>query len=107
MDNDLLIEIGRPRRAGWTTFNEYRDILTDRRLDARDKARVFNIHVLPTFIYGSKTWSTIKEERKLTTTQRAMERKMCAVTSMHKIPASEIRRRTGVRDVIETIYDSK
>ncbi|PIO76259.1 hypothetical protein TELCIR_01675 [Teladorsagia circumcincta] len=107
MDNDLSIEIGRRRRAGWTTFNKYRDVLTDRRLDARVKARVFNTHVLPALIYGSKTWSTIKEERKLTTTQRAMERKMCAVTSMHKIPASEIRRRTGVRDVIKTIYDSE
>ncbi|PIO74559.1 hypothetical protein TELCIR_03424 [Teladorsagia circumcincta] len=93
MDNDLSIEIG--RRAGWATFNKYRDVLTNRRLDARVKARVFNTHVLPALIYGSETWSTIKEEeRKLTSTQRAMERRMCAVTLMHKIPAREIRRRT-------------
>ncbi|PIO73974.1 hypothetical protein TELCIR_04030 [Teladorsagia circumcincta] len=108
MDNDLSIEVGRRRRAGWATFNRYRDVITDRRFDARVKARVFNTHVLPALIYGGGTWSTIKEEEgKLTSTQRAMERKMCAVTLMHKIPASEIRRRTGVRDVIETIYDSK
>ncbi|PIO67303.1 hypothetical protein TELCIR_10952, partial [Teladorsagia circumcincta] len=108
MENDLSIEIGRRRRAGWATFNKYLDVLTDRRLDARVKARVFNAHVLPALTYGSGTWSTIKEEeRKLTSTQRAMVRKMCAVTLMHKIPASEIRRRTGVRDVIETTYDSK
>ncbi|PIO53683.1 hypothetical protein TELCIR_24974, partial [Teladorsagia circumcincta] len=33
MSNDLSIEIGRRRRAGWATFNKYRDVLTDRRLD--------------------------------------------------------------------------
>ncbi|PIO74625.1 hypothetical protein TELCIR_03365 [Teladorsagia circumcincta] len=77
MDNDLSIEIGRRRRAGWVTFNKYRDVLTDRRLDARVKARVFNTHVLPALMYGSETWSTIKEEeRKLTSTQRAMERRL-------------------------------
>ncbi|PIO70976.1 hypothetical protein TELCIR_07138 [Teladorsagia circumcincta] len=108
MDNDPSIKTGRRRRAGWATFNKYRDVLPDRQLDARVKARVFNTDVLPALTYGSETWSTIKEEeRKLTSTQRAMERKMCAVTLMHKIPAGEIRRRTGVRDVIETIYDSK
>ncbi|PIO55014.1 hypothetical protein TELCIR_23608 [Teladorsagia circumcincta] len=80
MGNGLSIEIGRRRRAGWATFNKYRDV-RDRRFDARVKARVFNTHVLPALIYGSETWSTIKEEeRKLTSTQRAMERKICAVT---------------------------
>ncbi|PIO70977.1 hypothetical protein TELCIR_07139 [Teladorsagia circumcincta] len=102
------IETGRRRRAGWPTFNKYRDVLPDRQLDARVKARVFNTDVLPALTYGSETWSTIKEEeRKLTSTQWAIERTMCAVILMHKIPASEIRRRTGVRDVIETTYDSK
>ncbi|XGW04197.1 hypothetical protein V3C99_015390 [Haemonchus contortus] len=32
---------------------------------------------------------------------------MCGVTLMHKIPADEIRRRAGVKDVIENIYGPK
>uniref|UniRef100_A0A7I4Z2I5 Reverse transcriptase domain-containing protein n=1 Tax=Haemonchus contortus TaxID=6289 RepID=A0A7I4Z2I5_HAECO len=42
MYNDLATEIGRRRRAGWVTFNNYRDILTDKRIDAQVRARVFN-----------------------------------------------------------------
>ncbi|PIO53555.1 hypothetical protein TELCIR_25105, partial [Teladorsagia circumcincta] len=52
MNNDLTIEIGRRRKAGWATFNTYRDVLTDKRLDTQIKARVFNTHVLPTLVYG-------------------------------------------------------
>ncbi|PIO72306.1 hypothetical protein TELCIR_05774 [Teladorsagia circumcincta] len=99
MDNVLSIEIGRRRRAGWATFNKFRDVLTDKRLEARIKAQVFNTHVLLVLVYGSELWRTIKdEERKLASTQRAMERAMSAVTLMHKIPASEIRRRTCAKD---------
>ncbi|PIO63144.1 hypothetical protein TELCIR_15271, partial [Teladorsagia circumcincta] len=91
VDNVLSIEIGRRRRAGWATFNKYREVLTDGLLDARFKARVFDTHVLPGLIYGSEPWATIKEEeKKVTSTQRATERKMCAVTLTHKIPGSEI-----------------
>ncbi|XGW22350.1 hypothetical protein V3C99_004961 [Haemonchus contortus] len=108
MDNDLTVEISRRRRAGWVAFNKYRDVLTDKRIDAQVRARVFNTHVLPALVYGSETWNTIlNEERRLASTQRAMERVMCGITLMHKIPAHEIRRRTGVKDVIENIYDSK
>ncbi|PIO73682.1 hypothetical protein TELCIR_04339 [Teladorsagia circumcincta] len=99
MDNDLTIEIGRRRKAGWATFNKYRDVLFDERLDTQIRARVFNTHDLPALVYGSETWSTIiDEERRLASTQRAMERAMCTLTLMHKIPAREIRRRTGVKD---------
>ncbi|PIO54386.1 hypothetical protein TELCIR_24252 [Teladorsagia circumcincta] len=84
MDNDLTIKIGRRRKAGWATFNKYRDVLTDKRLDTQIRARVFNTHVLPALVYGSETWSTIiEEERRLTSTQRAMERAMCTITLMH------------------------
>ncbi|PIO71061.1 hypothetical protein TELCIR_07046 [Teladorsagia circumcincta] len=107
MDNDLSIEIGRRHRAGWATFNKYRDVLTDRWLDARTK-EVFNTHVVPALVYGSETWSTIKNEgRKLASTQRAMERAVCAVTLMHKIPASEIRKRTCVKDVMTQRNDGQ
>ncbi|XGW34044.1 hypothetical protein V3C99_018086 [Haemonchus contortus] len=108
MDNDWSIEIGRRRKAGWATFNKYRDVLTDKRIDAQIRARVLNTHVLLALVYGSETWSTIiKEERRLASAQKAMERAMCGVTLMHKIPARKIRRRTGVKDVTENIYDSK
>ncbi|PIO62824.1 hypothetical protein TELCIR_15601, partial [Teladorsagia circumcincta] len=106
MNNDLTIEIGRRRKAGWATFNTYRDVLTNKRLDTQIKARVFNTHVLPTLCMEVKHGAQ-DGERRLASTQRAMERKVCAVTLMHKTPASEIQKRTGVRDVIETIYDLK
>ncbi|VDO21018.1 unnamed protein product [Haemonchus placei] len=48
-----------------------------------------------------------KGEKRLASTRRAMGRAMCGVTLMHRNPAREIRWRTGVKDVIENIYDSK
>ncbi|PIO75824.1 hypothetical protein TELCIR_02122 [Teladorsagia circumcincta] len=63
ISNDLSIEIGRRRRAGWATFYKYRDVLTDRRLDARIKARVLNTHVLPASVYGSESGAQSKRKR--------------------------------------------
>ncbi|PIO76202.1 hypothetical protein TELCIR_01716 [Teladorsagia circumcincta] len=100
MDNDLTIEIGHRHKAGWATFNKYRDVLTDKRLD-KIRAQVLNTHVLAALVYGSETWSTIiDEERRLASTQGAMERAMCTITLMYKIPAREIRRRTSVKDTL-------
>lgn len=108
MENDITAEISRRRKAGWAAFNKYRDVLTDKRLDAQIRSRVFNTHVLPALIYASETWNTTKgEEEKLAVTQRAMERAMCRISIMDKVPNAAIRGMTGVRDVVEAIYESK
>ena len=108
MTNDIKNEISRRRKAGWAAFNKYRDILLDRQLDTQIRSRVFDSHVLPAMTYASETWNTTKsEEERLAVTQRAMERAMCKVSIMDKIPALEIRRRTGVKDVIDAIYIMK
>ncbi|VDO24903.1 unnamed protein product [Haemonchus placei] len=81
MDNDLTIEIGRRRKAGCATFIRYRDILTDKRIDAQIRALAFNTHVLPALVYGSETWSIIiNEERKPAPTQRAKWYERCVVS---------------------------
>ena len=108
MNNDITSEISRRRKAGWAAFNKYREVILDKRLDAQIRSHIFNTHVLPALTYASETWNTTKsEEERLAVTQRAMERAMCRVSLMDRIPAEEIRRRTGVKDIIETIYDAK
>ena len=108
MDNDISGEISRRRKAGWIAFNKYRDVLVDKRIDMRTRARVFDSHVLPAMIYASETWNTTKsEESRLVVTQRAMERAMCHVSILDKIPSDTIRQRTKVTDIVEKIYEAK
>ncbi|KHN78309.1 Putative uncharacterized transposon-derived protein F52C9.6 [Toxocara canis] len=65
------------------------------------RAHLFNSTVLPVMLYASEMWATTKnEERRLTTAQRAMERCMLGISLRQHIRCEEIRRRTGVRDVI-------
>ncbi|KAK6035680.1 hypothetical protein COOONC_26815 [Cooperia oncophora] len=115
MDNDLTREISRRRKAGWATFNKYRDVLTDIRIETQIRSQGVQ-HPCSTssnwYKVEVRAWSTNPRGGEESTSlliddKGAMERAMCRVTLMHKIPAREIRRRTGVKDVIETIYDRK
>lgn len=72
------------------------------------RKRVFNQCVLPTMTYGAETWTTTKKlETKLKTAQRAMERSMLHISLRDKIRCTEIRKRTGVKDIIEKIKEAK
>ena len=64
--------------------------------------------MIPAMTYGAETWSTTKElEQKLQVAQRAMERKMLNISIRDRISCKEIRKRTGVKDVIVKIRKMK
>ena len=91
----------------WAAFGRLRDILkSDIPISLKRKA--FNQCVLPVLTYGAETLTLTKlSMRKLQVTQRRMERSMLDLTLRDRIRNEEIRRRTGVEDVIVRIAKLK
>ena len=101
-------EYTRRRRAGWVAFNNNRTILTDQAVPMNIRANIFNTTVLPAMLYACETWATTKnDEEKFAVTERAMERRICGITLRDRINNEELRRRTGVRDVVDEMYIAK
>ncbi len=100
MDRDMAPEIARRITSGWRAFNSIKDVLKSK-IDRTLRAHLFNSTVLPAMLYASETWATTKrEEQRLITAQRAMERCMLGVSLRDHIRCEEIRRRSGIKDVI-------
>ena len=72
------------------------------------KRQVFDQCVLPSMTYGCQTWSLTKAMTlKLRTVQRAMERKMLKIKVKDRIACSEIRKKTGVQDIVQFVLKQK
>ncbi|VDM29495.1 unnamed protein product [Toxocara canis] len=96
------------RRAGWIAFGRYKSVLTDRTLPMKLRASISKTTVLPAMLYACETWATAKVvEEKLAITERTMERQMCGVTRNDRIKNDDLRRMTGVKDVVTEMYRSK
>ena len=94
-------EILRRTQNAWKSFWKLKPYLTSRGIEMKNKKRLFDMCILPVLTYGSQTWSlTRSQENKLRTTQRAMERRMIGVTLKDKVRNEEVRRRTGLKDVV-------
>ena len=107
-NNKSCGEWARRRKAAWIAFNQNRTVLTDEKLPMNIRANIFNTTVLPAMLYAAETWSTTKsEEEKLAVTQRAMERRMCGVSIRDRISNKELRQRSGLRDVVNGMYEAK
>lgn len=101
-------EVMKRIKSGWSCFGRHKDILCDKRIPMIWRKKVFNQCVLSTMTYGAETWTTTKYlENKLQTAQRAMERKMLQISIRDKVRCSEIRKKTGVKDIIEKIKEAK
>ena len=101
-------EINRRKRAGWVAFNRIKTSLLDEDLNMEIRRNLFNSTVLPAMTYAAECWSVTKaDEEGLLITERAMERMLCKISRRDHVPNEEIRRRTEVKDVIRTAYDSK
>ena len=108
MKNDMGKELIRRKKSGWYAFSKLRDILTSRKVSREVKAQVFNTHVIPSLTYACETWSlTEREEHFLQVTQRAMERRMTSTRLIQHISNEELRERSKVNDIIDTLYISK
>lgn len=105
-DNQTL-EIQRRLGLTWAAFGNLRNILKSD-LPNCLKRKVFDQCVLPVLTYGAETLTLTKKSiEKIQVAQRRMERSMLGITLRDRVPNEVIRRKTGVRDAVETILKLK
>lgn len=98
-DQRIEGEIGRRIRAGWFAFSQTKEVIQQLR-DNSHRQHLFNSTVLPAMTYGSEVWPRRdRDAKRLRVAQRAMERRILKVSMLDRIPNTEIRRRTGFKDV--------
>lgn len=101
-------EIIRRISLAWNKFWSLSFILLDKKLKINIKREIMDMCILPVLIYGAQTWSlTEKQKNMLRINQRKMERKILCISLKDKIRNSEIRKRTGIQDVVIRATDIK
>lgn len=72
------------------------------------KRKIFDMCVSPTMTYGCQTWALTKlQEQKIKSNQNRMERSMLKITWKDKMRVSEIKKKTRIADITETIKTLK
>lgn len=100
-------ELLRRTTLGWAAYGKLRDVFKSD-IPTKLKRKAFNMCVLPVLTYGAETLTLTKASaRKLQKTQRRMERSMLGISLRDRIRNEEIRRRTGVDDVLERVTRAK
>ena len=95
-------------RAGWSCFGRNREVFLDDEMPMSLRRQVFDQCVLPSMTYGCQTWSLTKEMgQRLRTAQRTMERKMLKLKVKDKVKCADIRKRTGVQDIVQFVLKQK
>ena len=96
-------EIHRIIAQGWAAYGKLKHILKSR-LPICLKRKVFDQCVLPVLTYGAETLTlTLTSARNLKVTQRKMERSMLGLNLRDHVKNEDLRRRSGVTDIIERI----
>lgn len=101
-------EIKRRVQLSWAAFGKMSHILRDNTIPINLKRKVYDTCILPVSTYGLETVALTQiNAKKLRIMQRGMERSMLGISLRDKIKNEEIRRRTGVKDIVERIAELK
>ena len=100
-------EIKRRVTLSWAAYGKLADVFKSDMPQCL-KRKVFDQCVLPVMTYGAETLTlTTASANKLMVTQRKMERSMLGVSLRDHIRNEDLRRRTGVTDVVNQIRKLK
>jgi len=70
------------------------------------KLRLYNVYILPVFLYGAETWSITKAiERRINALDHWCLRRILNITWSEHVTNSEIRRRTGQPLLSDIVHD--
>lgn len=107
-DGSLLPEIKRRITLGWAALRKFDNIIKSKKTSKRIKTKIHNEFILPVMTYGSETWALNNNmETLLAVAQRKIERIMLNITLKDRKPNTWIRQQTGIKDIIQTIKESK
>ena len=101
-------EISRRIQCAWGAYAKHSMFLRDRNVHMKFKRKLFNMVILPCFVYGSETWALRKKDRqRLAVAQRKMERRMVGVTLMERKTNEWLKNVTKLKDVNVTAAQRK
>ena len=101
LNNETGEEIKRRIQLDWVKFGT---LFRDHTLPISLKRQVFDQCIISVLSYGAETWTTTKcLEKKLRVTERAMERIMIGVAMKDRVTNEDLRKKSRVQDIINTI----
>ncbi|KAJ4434896.1 hypothetical protein ANN_23467 [Periplaneta americana] len=99
--NSMDKEIDRRIASAWKKVWSMSFILMDKSQKLQNKRQIFNSCIAPVLLYGAQSWSlTKKQTLKLGRCQRRMERKILGISLKDRVRNEEVRRRSGIEDVV-------
>jgi hypothetical protein len=94
-------------RAAWDAFWSQKKFLCGN-LPNYHKMRLYNASIIPILTYGSQSWSLSESSKNnLAIAQRKMECKILKIKWQDMINNADLRKKTKVKDVIQTIKTQK
>ena len=98
----MRAEVDRRMATGWQRFGQHSNFVNDSKIPICLKRKIMNTVILPALTYGAETCTPTKhQEKKLAVAQRSMERSLLNITRRDRIRNEDVRKRSGVRDIIE------
>ena len=108
INGELEDEVEKRIQAGWRNWKRLSGVLSDKRLSANKKWKVFKAAVRSAMTCGSETWGIKKtHEKRMDVTEMKMLRWACGHTRLHHIENEDIRRRVRVTDVHRKIQERR
>uniref|UniRef100_A0A7E4WAP6 Reverse transcriptase domain-containing protein n=1 Tax=Panagrellus redivivus TaxID=6233 RepID=A0A7E4WAP6_PANRE len=96
-------EISRRISSGWLVFNKMKTLMRKNNVPMQLKRRFHDQCVLPAMLYAAETWALTKSDKeRLMVAQRNMERCMLGITRRNMEHNESIRRKTAVKDCIQS-----
>ncbi|EYC27788.1 hypothetical protein Y032_0008g184 [Ancylostoma ceylanicum] len=101
MMNELAPELGRRNRAAWGAYKSIEDVVKKTK-NARLRAHLFNVTILPALTHASETWALRKHyENAVNVIERSIEKVILGLTRLTQVRArirSSTRQQSKNRD---------
>ena len=80
------------------------EVMEKKKLTLKKKVKFFNAYIMPILLYNCGTWSLTKtDESALNSYHRRLLRRVVGIFWSHKIKSEKIYKRTGARELSQTI----
>ena len=94
--------------VAWFKWREISNLLKNKAIPLRHRARAYNTCIRSTMTYGAATWAlTQREEQLLQSCDRRMLRQMCGISLQDHVPSHDILRMCCLEDLLLTIRRSR
>ena len=95
-------------KAAWRNWREVTGIICDRKMPRELNCKVYKTVVRPALLYGAESLAVGKKDEDLMSrAEMGMLRWILGVSRLEKLRNEEIRRRCGVADIVEKMWDAR